>query len=147
MSATETEIFSPTYRVGQQAKKHTSGFWHLLTLVRPHYWLMTLTIGSGILNQGLTIASAAVGAYLVGLAVVARSIAPLLPWLVALGVLVLGRAVMAWVEMWLAHDLAYRVLADIRGQLYWSLEQLAPSYLLDRRSGDVAAAAMGDAET
>ncbi|MBV9689443.1 MAG: thiol reductant ABC exporter subunit CydC [Ktedonobacteraceae bacterium] len=147
MSATETQLFSPSYFVDQQAEQHKSGFWHLLTMVRPHYWLMTLTIGSGILNQGLTIASAAVGAYLVGLAVVARSITPLLPWLVALGLLVLGRAVMAWVEMWLAHDLAYRILADIRGRLYWALEQLAPSYLLDRRSGDVAAAAMGDAET
>ncbi|MGQ9481990.1 ABC transporter ATP-binding protein [Chloroflexus sp.] len=48
--------------------------------------------------------------------------------------------------MWLAHDLAYRVLTEVRATVYRALERLAPVYLLERRSGDVAMAAMADVE-
>jgi ATP-binding cassette subfamily C protein CydC len=124
-----------------------SGLWQLLAFLRAHYWLIALTLGSGVLNQASVILAAVVGAYLVGAAVTGATVADLLPgvWLLV-GVVVL-RATMNWAEMWLAHDLAYRILADIRGRLYWALERLAPAYLLERRSGDLTSTAMADVET
>jgi ABC-type multidrug transport system fused ATPase/permease subunit len=108
---------------------------------------MAITIASGVLKHGATIGGAALGAYIVALAITGSSAADLWPLVAGLGGLVLLRALMTWAEMWLAHDLAYRVLAELRVWMYWALERLAPGYLLERRSGDVASAAMTDIET
>src|SRR5262249_48754048 len=52
-----------------------------------------------------------------------------------------------WIESWLAHDMAYRLLAEMRIALYARLEALAPAYLVERRSGDLVALAAQDIET
>ena len=132
---------------GQKATRFSSGFWQLLWMIRGYYGLMALAIVTGVLNQGATIASAALGAYMVGQVAVGATAADLRTPAVALGAAVILRAVMAWAEMWIAHDLAYRILAELRGHLYDALERLAPGYLIRRRSGDVASAAMADIET
>ena len=55
-------------------------------------------------------------------------------------------ALFHWLESWLAHAMAYRLLADMRIKLYDKLERLAPAYLLQRRSGDLVALATHDVE-
>ncbi|MDE0137153.1 MAG: thiol reductant ABC exporter subunit CydC [bacterium] len=132
---------------GRKATRFSSGFWQLLWMIRGYYGLMALAIVTGVLNQGATIASAALGAYMVGQVAVGATVADLGTPAIALGAAVILRAVMAWAEMWIAHDLAYRILAELRGHLYDALERLAPGYLIRRRSGDVASAAMADIET
>ncbi|HUN52251.1 MAG TPA: ABC transporter ATP-binding protein, partial [Candidatus Sulfotelmatobacter sp.] len=52
-----------------------------------------------------------------------------------------------WLESWLAHDMAYRLLAEMRIALFAKLDRLAPAYLLRRRSGDLVALATQDVET
>ena len=52
-----------------------------------------------------------------------------------------------WLESWLAHDMAYALLAEMRVDLYRKLDALAPAYLLKRRSGDLVALATQDVET
>jgi ABC-type multidrug transport system fused ATPase/permease subunit len=52
-----------------------------------------------------------------------------------------------WAESWLAHDMAYRLLAEMRIALFARLEALAPAYLFERRSGDLVALATQDVET
>src|SRR5579871_6282378 len=52
-----------------------------------------------------------------------------------------------WLESWLAHDIAYRLLAEMRVALFDKLDRLAPAYLLRRRSGDLIALAAQDVET
>ena len=52
-----------------------------------------------------------------------------------------------WLESWLAHDMAYRLLAEMRIDLFAKLEALAPAYLLERRSGDLLALSTQDVET
>ena len=132
---------------GQKAPRFSSGFWQLLWMIRGYFGLMALAIVAGILNQGATIAATALGAYMVGQVAGGATATDLRTPAVVLGVAVILRAVMAWAEMWVAHDLAYRILADLRGHLYSALERLAPGYLIQRRSGDVASAAMADIET
>ena len=124
-----------------------SGFWQMLRILRPYYWLMGITVITGILNQGLMIAAAGIGAFMVGRVATGAEAEDLYFSAFALGVVVAGRAVAAWAEMWLAHDLAYRILAEFRVWLYRALDRLAPGYLLDRRSGDLSTAAMSDVET
>ncbi|MBV8888483.1 MAG: ABC transporter ATP-binding protein [Alphaproteobacteria bacterium] len=52
-----------------------------------------------------------------------------------------------WIESWLAHDMAYRLLAEMRIELFDKLDSLAPAYLMRRRSGDLIALASQDVET
>src|SRR5207249_5124514 len=52
-----------------------------------------------------------------------------------------------WLESWLAHDMAYRLLAEMRIGLFGKLDTLAPAYLVRRRSGDLVALANQDIET
>jgi ATP-binding cassette subfamily C protein CydCD len=51
-----------------------------------------------------------------------------------------------WCESWLAHDVAYRLLADMRLAVFRKLDALAPAYLTRRRSGDLVGAATHDVE-
>lgn len=147
MSVVDTRVPSHTTTPPHSRQRNRwASIKQLLVILRPYHLLMGLTIGTGVLHQGTLIASAAVGAYLVGLAVTGSSFADIQPMLWLLVGLVLGRAIISWIEMWLAHDLAYRILAEIRTWLYWAIERLAPGYLIDRRSGDLAASAMADAE-
>jgi ATP-binding cassette subfamily C protein CydCD len=55
-------------------------------------------------------------------------------------------AALSWLDSWIAHDLAFRLLAELRVALYRLLDPLAPAYLLRRRSGDLVSTATGDIE-
>ena len=52
-----------------------------------------------------------------------------------------------WLESWLAHDMAYRLLAEMRIALFARLDALGPAYLLRRRAGDLVSLATTDVET
>ena len=47
----------------------------------------------------------------------------------------------------MAHDLAYRLLAEMRVDVYRKLDPLAPAYMTRRRSGDLVSVVGGDVET
>jgi len=54
--------------------------------------------------------------------------------------------ILHWCESWLAHDVAYRLLAEMRLAVFQKLDALAPAYLTRRRSGDLVGAATHDVE-
>ena len=54
--------------------------------------------------------------------------------------------ILHWLESWVAHDMAFRLLTDMRIALYDKLDKLAPAYLLRRRTGDIVAMATQDVE-
>src|SRR5712691_4868494 len=66
--------------------------------------------------------------------------------LVALAVTAPLAGLLHWLESWLAHDMAYRLLNDMRLALFKKLDALAPAYLTRRRSGDLVAVATHDVE-
>jgi ATP-binding cassette, subfamily C, bacterial CydC len=119
----------------------------LLTVLRPYRRHLLLAVASGIVDQGLAVGAAVTAAWLVGAAVTGSELAELRPGLWLLACLVLPRALAGWLESYVAHDMAFRILVDLRARIYEALERLAPAYLLERRSGDLGAAAMGDVET
>jgi ATP-binding cassette subfamily C protein CydCD len=116
----------------------------LMRFVRPWRIKLALTvlcgigrvlsfIGVGVLGA-LVVASVASGRPALGLTVGLLFAAP-------------AAATLHWLESWLAHDMAYRLLAEMRIALFAKLERLAPAYLLRRRSGDLVALATQDVET
>lgn len=108
------------------------------------------TIAAGLVAQ-LAIAGAAVlSAVLAGRAV-AHPEQPVLAgtgttaaWLLAGCVLVAGVA--GWWEMYVAHDLAYLVIAGLRVRLFCRLLRVLPSRRKARRTGDLVTAAVSDIE-
>ena len=65
----------------------------------------------------------------------------------ALAIAAPAAGVLHWLESWFAHDMAFKLLAEMRQRLFDKLDRLAPAYLLHRRSGDLAAMATQDIET
>ena len=66
--------------------------------------------------------------------------------LIILGITAPLAGVFHWTESWLAHDMAYRLLADMRIDIFRRLDALAPAYLVRRRSGDLVGVATHDVE-
>ena len=54
--------------------------------------------------------------------------------------------ILHWLESWIAHDMAFRLLAELRIGLFKKLDELGPAYLVRRRSGDLVATATHDVE-
>ena len=118
----------------------------LAPVLRRHWVGVALTVATALGNQVAGIAAAAIAASVTGRVAVGAEPADLTPWLVALGAFVVIKAAFAWAESWVAHDMAYRVMADLRSDVYSGLKRLAPAWLLGKRSGDVASTALADVE-
>ncbi|MFT5448929.1 MAG: ABC-type multidrug transport system fused ATPase/permease subunit [Gammaproteobacteria bacterium] len=71
---------------------------------------------------------------------------PFTDWLIWLAVLAPLAGVLHWLESWVAHDMAFRMLAQMRVDLFTKLDALAPAFLVRRRSGDLVAMATHDVE-
>jgi len=119
----------------------------LFRLMEGHYLLFAVSVGLGILQWTAGIFIAGLGAWMVGLVATGAGVDSLSQPFRVLMVWVLVTAVLAWLEMWLSHDLAYRVLATIRASAYDALARIAPGGLGNRRTGDVVSATMADVET
>ena len=73
----------------------------------------------------------------------AHNLTPLATLLFAL---VAVYAVSTLFEVWWSHEVAYRILHTLRVHIYGAIERIAPLGLHGKRTGDVASAAMNDAE-
>ena len=116
----------------------------LFGLVRPVKFQFLLTLALGMLHHGSVIVLGALSALLVG-AVFREE--PITTLLVLVCVFAPLSALLFYLESWQAHDMAYRLLARMRIDLYNKLEPLAPAYMVRRRSGDFVSVVGGDAET
>jgi ATP-binding cassette subfamily C protein CydCD len=65
---------------------------------------------------------------------------------IALAIVAPLSGVLHWLESWLAHEMAFRLLAEMRIDAFRKLEALAPAYLVHRRTGDLMALATHDIE-
>lgn len=117
----------------------------LLPALARHRAMAARTCVAALVEQASLVVLVTLAAHAVGTAVLARSL-PSPTVVTASLVLVLVRALATWHEMDLSHDLAYRVLAALRVQVFDGLARSAPARVAGRRSGDLAATAMSDVE-
>jgi ATP-binding cassette subfamily C protein CydCD len=115
----------------------------LLDKTRGYRGRLTLTFGLGLARVVALIGIGALSALAVR--AVTRG-EPAGTLLVALIVVAPLAGVLHWVESWLAHDVAYRLLGDMRLAVFRKLDALAPAYLTRRRTGDLAGVATHDVE-
>ena len=116
----------------------------LVGIIKPWRRRFAVVVASGIGRVAAFIGVGILGA----LAVAAvKTGAPFAYLLILLGLAAPLAGMLHWIESWLAHDIAYRLLAEMRIDLYRKLDSLAPAYLVRRRSGDLIALASQDIET
>jgi len=115
----------------------------LLSVVRPWRGTLIATILLGVARVAAFIGVGVFSALIVAAIRDGRDISSLVAGLLIAAPLA---ALFHWLESWLAHAMAYQLLANMRVKLYDKLERLAPAYLLQRRSGDLVALATQDIE-
>jgi ATP-binding cassette, subfamily C, bacterial CydCD len=116
----------------------------LVDIIKPWRRRFAVVVTSGILRVAAFIGVGVLSALAVAAVKTGGPFAYLLI-LLALAAPLAG--LLHWIESWLAHDIAYRLLAEMRVALYRKLDALAPAYLVRRRSGDLIALASQDIET
>ena len=121
-------------------------FARLLELVKPWRVSLTLTFLLGVLRVFVLIGIGAASALIV------RQVSPghageIAGLIVGLGVMAVLAPILHWGESWVSHDMAYRLLAEMRVAMYNKLDPLSPAYLMRRRSGDIAGMVTSDIET
>ncbi|HWR08742.1 ABC transporter ATP-binding protein [Sporomusa sp.] len=127
-------------------KMNLTGCVRLMPYLRPYRIGLALSVLCGISHHLLAIAGSSLAAYLVGLAAAGQGTEEISGLLPVLAVVVTVRVIMHFADMWVAHDVAFKILKDFRGQLYRAVEKVTPAYLLNMRSGDLASTLMSDTE-
>ena len=116
----------------------------LLAMAAPYWFKTSLSFGTGVAHFFGAIAVGVIGALMVGNVRDGDSITLLAALLIVVAVLT---GLFRFLENWVSHDMAFRLLADMRIALFRKLDQIAPAYLLRRRSGDLVSMATQDVET
>ena len=115
----------------------------LLALIRPWKGRLTVTVLLGIGRVAAFIGVGVVSALIVaGL----KTGTPVEGLMVALLLLAPAAGLLHWLESWIAHDMAFRLLGSLRRQLFDKLDRLAPAFLVRRRTGDLVSMATHDVE-
>jgi ATP-binding cassette subfamily B protein len=116
----------------------------LIQIIKPWGRRFAIVVTSGIARVAAFIGVGILGALAVAAVKSGGAFGYLL---ILLGLAAPLAGLLHWLESWLAHDIAYRLLAEMRIELFRKLDTLAPAYLVRRRSGDLISLANQDIET
>ena len=119
----------------------------LVRLARPQRGRLALAVVAGAAATGCAVALLATSGFLLARASEHPSIVAITAAVVAVRAFSVGRSVFRYVERLGAHDVAFRVLADLRVAIYRRLERLAPAGLHAFRSGDLLARLVSDVDS
>jgi ATP-binding cassette, subfamily B, bacterial len=115
----------------------------LMTVIMPWKGRLVLTFTFGVLRVlafiGVGVASALIVLNL-------KNGTPYDHLLIWLWVLAPMAGIVHWLESWVAHDMAFRLLAEMRVDAFRKLDALSPAYLVRRRTGDLMSLATHDIE-
>ena len=118
----------------------------LLRLARPLRRELLLAVLAGAGACGAGVALLATSGFLLARASQHPNIVALSVAVVLVRALSVGRGVLRYLERLFSHDVAFRVLADVRVAMYRKLERLAPAGLAAFRSGDVLTRLISDVD-
>jgi ATP-binding cassette subfamily C protein CydC len=132
-------------RAARPAARHDP-LLRLLRLARPMRGRLLIAVVAGAAATGCAVALLAVSGFLLARASLHPNIVAISVAVVAVRALGLGRGVFRYVERLASHDVAFRVLADVRVAIYRRLARLAPAGLGAFRSGDLLVRLVSDVD-
>jgi len=115
----------------------------LMKVILPWKGKLTATFMFGVLR---VIAFIGVGVLSALIVLALKNDQPYSGYAIALAIVAPLSGILHWFESWLAHDMAFRLLAEMRIDAFRKLDALAPAYLVRRRTGDLMALATHDIE-
>ena len=115
----------------------------LMRHILPWKGRITMTFGFGVLR---VLAFVGVGVLSALIVYALKNGLPFQPFVVGLAIVAPISGVLHWCESWIAHDMAFRLLAELRIATFRKIDQLAPAYLTRRRTGDLMAIVTQDVE-
>ncbi|HLI36628.1 MAG TPA: thiol reductant ABC exporter subunit CydC [Streptosporangiaceae bacterium] len=118
----------------------------LLAMARPLRGRLLLATVAGAAATGCGVALLAVSGFLLARASQHPAIIAISVAVVAVRALSIGRGVSRYLERLASHDVAFRVLAQVRVAIWQRLEVLAPAGLALFRSGDLLARVVSDVD-
>lgn len=118
----------------------------LLALTRPAWPRLCLAVLTGFGTLACGIGLLATAAWLISRAAEHPPVLDLSVAVVAVRAFGIGRGALRYAERLVSHDAVFRVLTDVRVQVYRWLEPLAPGALPSARSGDVLQRLLGDVD-
>ncbi|OFH47913.1 ABC transporter ATP-binding protein [Listeria monocytogenes] len=117
----------------------------LLKFVKPLRGKMILAILLGIISNLSVILISLIGAYGILAVILVQPLNPY-KWLFVMVVCGVLRGVARYLEQYLNHDIAFRLLAIIRARIFSTLRKLGPARLSGKKSGDLITAITSDVE-
>ncbi|ECP1912130.1 ABC transporter ATP-binding protein [Listeria monocytogenes] len=117
----------------------------LLKFVKPLRGKMLLAILLGIISNLSVILISLIGAYGILAVILAQPLNPY-KWLFVMVGCGVFRGVARYLEQYLNHDIAFRLLAIIRERIFSTLRKLGPARLSGKKSGDLITAITSDVE-
>src|SRR5215471_5400364 len=118
----------------------------LLAMARPLRGRLLLAVAAGAAATGCGVALLAVSGFLLARASEHPAIIGISVAVVAVRALSIGRGVSRYLERLASHDVAFRVLAQVRVGIWRRLETLAPAGTAVFRSGDLLARLISDVD-
>ena len=118
----------------------------LLALARPLWRRLLAAVAAGAAATGCGVALLAVSGFLLAKASEHPGIIAISATVVAVRALSIGRGAFRYLERLSSHDVAFRVLAQVRVAIWHRLEALAPSGVAVFRSGDLVARLISDVD-
>ncbi|MCL4514679.1 MAG: thiol reductant ABC exporter subunit CydC [Firmicutes bacterium] len=122
-------------------------FVRLWKLMAPHWKKMLGAAMLGFLTVASNMGLMGASALLIARAALRPPVLDLLTLIVGVRFLGISRAVFRYLERYVSHDVAFRVLSQLRVKFYRAIEPLAPARLADYRSGDLLSRIVADVET
>ncbi|MEE9726371.1 ABC transporter ATP-binding protein [Listeria seeligeri] len=117
----------------------------LLSFVKPLKLRMIMAILLGIISNLSVIAISLIGAYGILAVILGQALNPQ-KWLIVMVGCGIIRGLARYVEQYLNHDIAFRLLAIIRERIFATLRKLGPARLSGKKSGDLITAITTDVE-
>jgi ATP-binding cassette, subfamily C, bacterial CydC len=118
----------------------------LLQLARPMRRELLLAVLAGAGGCGAGVVLLATSGFLLARASQHPTLVAISVAVVMVRALSVGRGVLRYLERLFSHDVAFRVLADVRVAIYTKLERLAPAGLAVFRSGDMLTRLVSDVD-
>jgi thiol reductant ABC exporter CydC subunit len=118
-----------------------AALWRLTSPPRPR---MALSVVLGALTVLFGVGLMATAGYLISRAAERPAVLSLMVTIVAVRVFGLGRPVIRYAERLFSHDLALRVLTQVRTRFYARIEPLAPAQIAAYRKGDLLSRMVAD---